>query len=799
MLTRRPGFTAVVVLTIALGVGANSVIFSAVNAILLRPLPYKNPEQLAVIWETNPQVNVGVDNLPVSSPDFFDFRNQSQSFDGIVAFRAQGFNLSTGGDPERVDGTRISAEFFQVLGIQLVSGRSFTQADDNPGAEPVAIVSQGLWRRRFGSDPDLLGKSVTLNGKNHTVVGIAPSDITFLNRKADIWVPVALNPNNIVNRGARNLLVVGRLKQGVTIEQARSEMAVIARNLEQQYPEDNSGWGVNLASLYDEEVGGIQQPLWALFGAVILVLLIACANVANLLLARSASRQKEIAIRIAVGATRWRLIRQLLTESALLALIGGALAVVLANLGIGLLVSLSPAELPRVREIRLDGGVIVFTLVVSLLTGLIFGLVPALQGSRPDINEALKEGSRGSKSDIRTNPTKALLVIVDFALAMILIIGAGLLIKSLRRLADVEPGFKSANVMTFKISLSANKYPKPDQQTRYFQQVIERLDALPQVERVGASSILPLTPMQRAVSFFVEGRPRVINPDNLPIASYRMISPDYFDTLGISLVDGRQFSEYDKADSAKVIIINETLARTFWPGENPIGARVNLEDAVDENNKPVFHQIVGIVKDIKHFGLDSDAKAEMFVPYTQSPSPQMNLVVKTATDPEAIVGDLRREVLAVDREQPLFDLRSMDDVLYESVWKQRFSMVLLNIFALVALVLSAVGIYGVMAYQVAQRTREIGIRMALGARPLQILKLVLGRATVLSVIGVLIGGAGAFAFTRVLEGLLYNVSMTDPATFALTALLLVGVGVIASYIPARRALRIEPTIALKSE
>ncbi|MEK6299557.1 MAG: ABC transporter permease [Acidobacteriota bacterium] len=805
MLLKRPGFTAVAVLALALGIGANSAIFSVVNGVVLRALPYKDPEALMMVWNRRPllQAQAGMNEFPVSAADFVEWRDQNQVFEQIAAFHTQPFNITGAGEPEFLGGVRSSAGLFSLLGVEAKLGRTFLPEEDQPGAGHVVILSPGLWERRFGSDPQIIGQKLTLNDEPYTVIGVMPPGFQFprkgempagyqFPRQADLYTPLAWTPAQVGNRGRNFLAVVGRLKPQVGIAQAQAGMHEIAERLTQQYPQFNSNKEVFIVPLHQQVIGKVRTALLVLLGAVAFVLLIACANVANLLLARAASRQKEIAIRTALGASRWRVIRQLLTESVLLSLAGGTLGLLLAMWGIDLLLAISPANLPRVDAIGVDGRVFGFTLAISLLTGIVFGLVPAIQASKPDVNEALKEGGRASS--VSHNRFRGALVVSEVALSLVLLIGAGLMIRSFVRLLNSSPGLDPENVLTLDVGLPRTKYTGP-QQVAFFQQVIERLRALPGVKSAGAVYPLPLSGAEEGMGFGIEGR-----ADSAPGERYnagpRWVSPGYFNTMGIALMKGRELSERDGGDSPRVLLINEAMAARYFPDEDPIGKRVAFDQV---NNAPNWREIVGVVGDVKHSAMDSDPKPEMYFPFTQYPSFFMTLVVRTSGDPLNLVAAARSEVLAVEKNQPISNVHTMEELLSNSIAQRRFNMLLLSVFAGVALLLAAVGIYGVMSYSVAQRTHELGVRMALGARTSHVLALVVKQGMTLALIGVGIGLAASFALTRVMASLLYGVSATDPLTFSVIALVLASVAFLACYLPARRATKVDPMVALRYE
>ena len=803
MLLKSPGFTAVAVLTLALGIGANSAIFSVIDAVLLRPLPYEEPGRLVMVWGKLAGIGLPRDQNAVSPPEFADFQAMNQVFEHIAAFTNASFNLTVEGGPERVEGASVSASLFPLLGVQPVLGRSFRPEEDQPGRDNVVLLSHGAWQRRFGSDPTLIGKTLTLSGRVCSVIGILPPNFQFP-EQAGIWKPIAFNAEALAenNRGSHYLGVVARLKRGVTPAQAQSNMNVIARRLQEknpaQYP-PKSGWGVRLTPLLEEMVQDTRPALLMLLGAVALVLLIACANVANLLLARASARGREIAIRAALGADRGRLIRQLLTESCLLGLLGGALGLLLALWGGDLLVKLGPEDLPRLKDLAIDGRTLGFTLLISLGTNILFGLAPAWQASGGQRSAQLKEGSRGATANPRGARLRGLVVVSQISLSLVLLAGAGLLIKSFVRLLEVDPGFNPNNVLSMRINLPELKYPEPRQARAFFRQLLQRVETLPGVEHAGLVSHLPLGDSGSSGTFTVEGL--VTDPAKSgPEADRRPSSTDYFRAMGIPLLRGRFFDNRDEAEDApKVAIVDETLAATFWAGQDPIGKRVKLGGPT--STRP-WLSVVGVVRHVKHQGLDAQSRFQMYWPYPQQlPARTMSLVVRarSGVDPHSLTRAAQNEVLALDKEQPVFAIRTMEEVVSRSVAQRRLSMLLLALFAAIALVLATVGIYGVMSYSISRRTHEIGIRMALGARAPDVLALVGKQVLKMVVAGVVAGLAAAVVLTRSLTSLLFKVQTADPIIFLGAALLLAAVALGAGYIPARRAVKVDPMTALRCE
>lgn len=794
MLVKNPAFTIIVVITLALGIGANSAIFSVINTVLLRPLPYKDPDRLVMVWEDVPKMG-----FPRNTPapaNFIDWRNQNKVFEGMAAVAVLSINLTGIGEPERIDGLGVSGNFFSLLGVEPQLGRTFLPEEDQHGANRVVIISQGLWQRRFNSDNNIIGKTLTLNGESFQVIGVMPSQFKFPSRESELWVPIAFDPEEASNRGGHYLQVIARLKPGVTVQQAHSDMNTIAARLEQQYPETNTGVGSAVIPLHEQFVGDIKPALLLLLGAVGFVLLVACANVANLLLARAAARQKEIALRMAIGASRLRLIRQFLTESILIAAIGGSVGLLVSIIGVNLLKAFIPGNISQAQAITIDVKVLIFTLFVSLLTGLIFGLAPALQTSNFNLNETLKEG-KGAMAGSGNNRIRSLLVITEIAFSLILLMGAGLLINSFLRLRNVDPGFRSDNLLTMKVELPESKYPDKTRRSAFYTDLVHRVESLPGVRSAAVATNLPLTYNGDSIPIGVEGRPDPA-PDQRPDVVTRIISPDYFRTMSIRLLKGREFSEQEEREnSTRVAIISETMARRLWQDEDPIGKRIKPGSTA--STYP-WISIIGVAKDVRQFELSSDPRLQMYLPYTQASffEPRA-LVVSTNVEPSSLSATVRRTVWEIDKDQPVSNISTMEDIIYESVARQRFSTFLLCIFAAIAMTLAAVGIYGIMSYSVTQRTHEMGIRMALGAQKSDVLKLAIGQGLKLIVIGVVIGLAAAFFLTRLMSSLLFGVSATDPATFIVISLVLVSVGLFASYIPARRATKVDPMITLRHD
>ncbi len=732
----------------------------------------------------------------VSPGNFLDWKKQNTVFERLVAMQDASFNLIGVSDPERLRGMRVTDGFFAMLGARPHMGRDFLPEEDQPGRANVVILSHGLWQRRFGADPNIVNRAITFSGGSYTVVGVMPASFRFGDGGAEFWTPMAFTAEQAQQHGSHYVSAIGRLKPGVALAQARSEMSMIADRLAKQYPDNNTGWNVRLTPLLEYTVSSVKPALLVLLGAVAFVLLIACVNVANLLLARSAAREKEIAIRVSLGAGRWRIARQLLTESALLALAGGTVGLTLAKWGKDLLLALAPEDLPRLSDVALDGRALAFTAALSLLTGLGFGLFPALQASNirgPNLNETLKDAGRGSTDDGRRRLIRGSLVVLEVALALVLLVGAGLLIKSFLRLRSVDPGFNPAGALTAQIPLSQRKYPEDSQRVAFYTQLIEKVAALPGVQAAGAAMVTPLSGNDFVLGFRIEGRPPY-PAGSEPDTNYYSVTPGYFKAMGIPLLRGRLFTERDTKDAPRVIIINETMAKRFFPGEDPIGKRLHVT-----MGPVLYREIVGIVGDVKHYSLDQEAKAQTYEPYAQQPFSGMTLVARTSGDPAGLSSAIRGEVLKIDKELPISNVKTLEQYLSTSIAQQRFSVLLLGIFAAVAMALACVGIYGVLSYSVTQRRREIGVRMALGAARRDVLRLVVGHAMLLTLIGVAIGLGAAFALTRVMSTLLFGVSATDPMTFGLIALLLIAVALLAALVPARRATKVDPMVALRCE
>lgn len=800
MLLKRPGFTLIAIATLAIGIGANTAIFTVVNAVLLRSLPYDHSEQLVRIGGANLQRGIRLGTL--SPHDFYDYRDRNTVFESIAAYDGWSPSLTGTGEPERLAAGRVTTDFFKVLRVEPSLGRSFNPQEEQRGNHLVVLLSYGLWQRRFGANPNVVGQSIMLSGLSYNIIGVMPRDFDPPQfpgvglEKPELWAPFAPDLSQWTRDGRSLDTAIARLKPGVTPEQAQTELSVIAGQLQQQYPDTNAGQGIGVASLHEQLVGKIRSALLVFLVAVGFVLLIACANVANLLLARAATRQKEIAIRTALGAGRLRIVRQLLTESVLLAVVGGALGLLFAMWATDYLVTLGTDSLPRLGRIGLDGRVFGFTTLLTLLTGVAFGLAPALQFSKPDLNETLKESGRSSTGGRGRQRLRGFLVISEIAISLLLLIGAGLLVKSFVRLQQVSPGFDPHNVVALNLFLPGAKYPEDAQQRAFFDQAQERIQSLPGVESVGMVSNLPVSGGFDTTSFYIEGRP-VTRREDVPDVERYTINSDYFRAMSIPLTSGRSFGAEDRPDSVPVAIISEATARRFWPGESPLGKRFKTGDP-DDPQSP-WRTIVGVVGDVRHYALDIEPAPQFYLPYRQVPVQFMALLVRSSNSPENQIAAVRAQIWSIDKDQPIFNIKTMERFVAESIAQRRFVMLLLGLFAAVALVLAIIGLYGVMAYSVTQRTHEIGIRMALGAQASDVLKMVIRQGMALVLVGVGIGLLAAFALSRLISSFLYGVSATDPLTFVGVPLVLCAVAAAASYIPARRATKVDPMIALRYE
>jgi putative ABC transport system permease protein len=786
-LLKNPGFALTVVITLALGIGANTTIFTIVNAVMLRPLPYGNSERLMKLNTAGSRIGERT-----SPQNFLDWRSQNQSFENLGGYFAPtAIDLSGEGEPERISGAMISETLFPALEVAPAIGRNFLAEEDRKGGTNVVILSHGLWVRRFGMDPQILGHKLSLNGRPYTVVGVMPSHFEFPSIETGLWIPFS----SVYEDGGRGNFfvdVIGKLKPGVSIAQAQSDMDRIAANLEQQYPEVNNGSRISVVPLQEIITSKIRPTLVLLLGVVGFVLLIACANVANLLLSRAAGRQREIAVRAALGASSLRIIRQLLSESALLALIGGALGLAIAYCSVRALIVINPESIPRMNEITLDARVLAFTVVASILTCLLFGLAPAWFASRPDLNETLKEGLRGSSP--QGSVLRRTLVVVEFALALLLLVGSGLMLRSFIRLLAVSPGFDTVNILTFDVALPSEKY-SGDRPGQFFEEALGRIAVLPGVQSVGATTSLPFSRTNNGRYFTLEGRTGN-NPGDYTLSGHRLVSSSYFQTLSIPLVEGRYLNDQD---GPYAVVVNRTFARLFLPNQEPLGKRLKMGET-SSSNFP-WMTIVGVVQDIKHTSLDRETRAEIYRQYLHNKDAerQMTIAIRTSQPPESLITLIRREIQSLDRDQPLANVSTMQQLIDRSVARWRFTVLLMVVFAVIALTLAAVGVYGVMSYSVTQSRRELGIRMALGAQRTDVFKLVLGQGLMLTLIGLGLGLAGAFALTRFVTTLLFGINATDPATFVVVSLGLMVIAMFACYIPARRATKVDPLEALRYE
>jgi len=802
-LVKSPGFTIVAVLTLALAIGANTAVLSLVNALLLRPLPYNEPNNLVLLWERFPPQ--GLERIPVSAPEYLDYEKQATSFGKIGAFNYAAYNLTTGDVPERVSGAVVSPSLFPLLGVDPIRGRVFTKDEGAEGRDDVVVISARLWQRRFNSDPTIVGNKISLNGRPHTVVGIMPSQFDFplpvfnlqgsrFANRADIWKPVAFTKDELEARYSRSYGVIGRLRPGVSVAKAQAEIDNITANFRQtnpkNYPQEAGAFGAKVYGLQDQVVGPMRTGLWILVGAVTLVLLIACANLTTMLLARAASREREMAIRVALGANLKRMLRQLLTESVLLSVLGGTAGVLLSIWAINLLRAIGAQTVPRLREVNLDLNVLAMTFGVCVVTGILFGIVPALVSAKPELTEALKEGGRGSTSGAHRHRLRNSLIIAETVLALILLASAGLLIKSFVRLQNVSPGFNAHNVLTAEISLPVAKYPRGQPVINFYKEASRRIKNIPGVQHAAFTVVLPLSGSNTDSSFIIEGQdPKATGA--FPDEEIRDITPDYFRVLQTPLLKGRFFTEADTADSPPVVMVNQAFTKKYFRNEEALGKRISRDDT-----NPKWATIVGIVADIRHRGLDVEAQPEYYLPHTQNADREMTLVVRSAQDARTLARSVREELGNIDPDVPLANVRTLDAVVADSVAPRRLSVVLLGAFAAIALLLASVGMYGVISFVVAQRTHEIGVRMALGAQRADVLKMVIGHAAKLLLISAAIGLPLAFLCSSALQTLLYSVSPFDLSIFTIVTAILAVVGLLASYLPAVRAARADPVISL---
>lgn len=797
MLRKSPGFTAIAILTLALGIGANTAIFSVVYGVLLQPLPYAQPSQLMVLNETTPKVGT----VSVSYPNFLDWRKASHSFSQMAAVSRVGFNLAGAGvsQPETINGDAVSPNFLSMIGVRPFLGRDFAPSEENPGTAPVVLIAYPLWKSRFGADPNAVGQTILLDGQSYTIIGVLPAGYRSLD-KTDVLEPIgvwATSNSAVTERGDRgDMVVTARLAPGVTIGQARSEMEGIAATLAREYPGSNDQFSVAVQSIREAFVGDSRTEILVLFAAVMFVLLIACTNVANLFLVRGAARNKEIALRIAFGASRSRVIRQMLTESFALAFLGGILGVTLAVGGIYGLLALIPMDALGGADVSLNRAVLLFAGGIVVLAAIIFGLAPAIHSTKPDVQSELKEGGRTASAGTKQGRLRAALAAAEIALALVLLIGAGLMMRSLYRLLSVDSGLRTDRVLTMEMNLRTQAYAKDPAVLNFWQQVLDRVRALPGVESDATGTIIPFTGDHSRGDITIEGMP-LPRPGSWPHPDYHEVSPGYVETLGITLLRGRTFTSTDNENGLRVGMINEKLARQFFPNEDPIGKRFMFGHP--STDAPRWMTIVGVVGDTKLYGLANPARLEVYVPFRQNASNDMNLLVKSKLDPTTLVAPIRGVVASIDKNQPIFNIATMNDLRSQSVGTRRITLILLGAFSALALVLAAIGIYGVISYSVAQRTHEIGIRMALGAQHRDVLGMVLKQGGMIAFIGVAIGLVAALVLTRLMSSLLFSVSASDPATFVGVAILLSFVAMLACYIPARRAMRVDPMVSLRYE
>lgn len=801
-LAKTPAFTCIAIVTLALAIGANTAVLSLINALLIRPLPYKAPQNLVLLWERFP--SQGLERIPVSAPEYLDYEKQLTSFEKIGAVNYSAYNLTTGDVPERVSGAVVSPSVFSLLGVEPVKGRIFTKEEGAEGRDDVVVISARLWNRRFNGDPTIVGNKISLNGRPQTVVGIMPEHFDFplplfnvqgsrFAGRADIWKPIAFTKDELQARYSRSYGMIARLRPGISLAQAQAEVDAVTKNFTQTYPKNypqGTAFGAKLYPLQDQVVGAMRTGLWILVGAVTLVLLIACANLTTMLLARAGSREREMAIRVALGASLKRMLRQLLTESVLLSILGGTAGVLLAVWALDLLRVIGAQTVPRLREVNLDLSVLAMTFGISVVTGILFGLVPALVSAKPELTEALKEGGRGSTAGVHRNRLRNTLIIAETVLALVLLVGAGLLVKSFVRLQNVSPGFNPHNVLTAEISLPVEKYPRGQPVINFYAEALRRIQSIPGVQHAAFTVMLPLSGSNTDSSFMIEGQdPRASGA--YPDEEIRDVTPDYFRVLQTPLVKGRFFTDADTADSAAVVIVNQAFAKKYFPDDEPLGKRISRDDT-----DPKWATIVGVVADIKHRALDTQAQPEYYLPHTQGPDREMVLAVRSAQDASTLTTAIRDQLRSIDPDIPLSNVRTLDAVVADSVAPRRLSVVFLGAFSAIALLLASVGMYGVISFLVVQRTHEIGVRMALGAQRSDVLKMVIGHAAKLLLIGASIGLPVAFLSSSALRTLLYQVSQFDISIFLVVTGVLAGVGLLASYLPALRATRADPMMAL---
>jgi putative ABC transport system permease protein len=804
MLGRSPGFTAVAVLALALGIGANTAIFSVVSAVLINPLPYQQADRLVMVWGNF--LKLKTERMPAKAAEYQDYRTRTNSFDEIAAFNSTDYNLTGGDQPERIAGTRVTANLFSLLGAHVELGRTLLAEDGESGHDNVVIVSHNFWQKRFGGELKAAGPSIKLNDKSYQIIGVMPPEFQFphvsfsFGEPAELWTPLVLDSAQVAKRdGPYFLNVVGRLKSGVSLEQARAELGALAQDFEKNYrgyrgPNGaDGGWRITISPLLEEATGSTRFPLLILFGAVAFVLLIACANVANLLLMRATTRQKEMAIRAALGASRGRIVRQLLFESSLLGLLGGGAGLFLAGWGVYALAKLTPQNLPLIKAAHLDWRAFAFALLLSLLTGVVCGLAPALQGAKLNLNKSLKE-SGGSLAYGR-HRLRQLLLVGEVAVAVLLLVGAGLLIHSFERLQLVKPGVAAEKLLTVEISLPKSRYPELTRATAFYDQLAERVAAAPGVQSASLSNLLPLSGTGSNDPFSIEGRP--LDMSNLTVAGWQLVTPNYFQTLGISIISGRDFTEADhKTDHPSVTIINETMAQRYWPHENPVSKRMMLGAPQPDRQ---WLTIIGVARPVPHRTIASIPEPDWYLPYRVEPRRSMCLFVRTVGDPASVATEIRRLIWSIDKDQPISKISTMNEVIASTIEPRKFNTLLLSAFSAVALLLAAVGIYSVISYSVTQRRREIGVRMALGANAGDVMRMVLTQGMVPALAGIAAGLLAAFALTRIMSSLLFGVEPTDTVTFVLVSLLLTIVALLACWLPARRATKVDPLVALRYE
>lgn len=800
IIRRSPGFSLIAIIALALGIGANCAIFSIVNGVVLKPLPYREPQQLVQLWMRFTGIGIPKDQNWVSAPEFTDLQ-ENASLSHIAAIDQESYNININSSPERVEGAQVSTSFFPMLGVQAAVGRVFLPEEGQPGKERVVLLSDGLWRRRFGADPTVPGRNLAMNGQSYQIIGVLPRGFQ-LSEDAEVWIPLVFSKDDLSpdSRGNHGLLVIGRIKSGLNLEQARADMAAVSQRIIEQhkdYPYQAYNFTVLTVPLLEQQVGDIKTALWILMSAVGLVLLIACSNVANLLLVRASAREREMAVRQALGVGHWRLLRQLLTESSILGLLGGLAGLLFGYVALRLLISLSVSSFPRVTEAQMDVRVFGFTILISVLTGILFGLAPAFHAYRNVTFDALKEGSHGGTAGAGSQRLRGTLVVLEVGLSLMLLAGAGLLIRSFLRLQEVDTGFRPDGVLTTRLALPEQKYSKPEQTRTFYRELLDRVRRLPGVDSAGAVSGLPLTGSGWSGTATIDTQ-AVPLKDTTPEVDMRPATPGYFETMGIELVRGRYFDEHDNETSAPVAIIDETLANTYWPKQDPIGQR--LKQGGRQSKSP-WRTVVGVVRHVRYRTLESPSRTEFYWPYSQLTFAlgSMSLAVHTSGDPRSLAGPIEREVLALDPDQPVYRIRTMTELVSESVARRKLSMFLLAVFAGMALLLAAVGLYGVMSYSVAQRSHEMGIRMALGARTGNVIKLVINQGLLLAGLGIVAGLAGAVVLANFMSTLLFNTRAIDPLTFAGMAALLLAVATLACFVPAYRAARVDPANVLRQE